>query len=85
MKKVVYVDMKALDEEEAVGCWRPVGARTDRQHGLIRECGWRLVAGGSRHVQTTRLKSVAHERRERSEKKDMFIRMGASQPFDCEF
>ena len=44
VKKVVYVDMKALEEEAAVSCWRPVGARTDRKLGLIRECAWRLVA-----------------------------------------
>ena len=44
MEKVVYVDMKALEEEEVVSCWRPVGARTDRKLGLIRECAWRLVA-----------------------------------------
>ena len=37
LEKVVYVDMKALEEEAAVSCWRPVGARTDRQHGLSRE------------------------------------------------
>ena len=37
VKKVVYVDMKALEEEAAVSCWRPVGARTDRQHGLTKE------------------------------------------------
>ena len=44
VENVVYVDMKALEEEAAVSCWRPVGARTDRQHGLSRECEWRLVA-----------------------------------------
>ena len=44
VEKVVYVDMKALEEEAAVSCWRPVGARTDRKLGLIRECAWRLVA-----------------------------------------
>ena len=44
VKKVVYVDMKALEEEAAVSCWWPVGARTDRQHELIRDCAWRLVA-----------------------------------------
>ena len=33
VKKVVYVDMKALEEEAAVSCWRPVGARTDRKLG----------------------------------------------------
>ena len=44
VKKVVYVDMKALEEGAAVSCWRPVGARTDRKLGLIRECAWRLVA-----------------------------------------
>ena len=44
MEKVVYVDMKALEEEAAVRLWKPVGARTDRQHELIRECAWRLVA-----------------------------------------
>ena len=43
VKKVVYVDMKALEEGAAVSCWRPVGARTDRKLGLIRECAWRLV------------------------------------------
>ena len=44
VEKVVYVDMKALEEEAAVRLWKPVGARTDRQHELIRECAWRLVA-----------------------------------------
>ena len=44
VEKVVYVDMKALEEEAAVSFWRPVGARTDRQHELIGECEWRLVA-----------------------------------------
>ena len=44
MEKVVYVDMKALEERAAVSCWRPVSARTDRKLGLIRECAWRLVA-----------------------------------------
>ena len=44
VKKVVYVDMKALEEEAAVSFWRPVGARTDRKLGLITECAWRLVA-----------------------------------------
>ena len=44
VEKVVYVDMKALEEEAAVSCWRSVGARTDRQHELIRDCAWRLVA-----------------------------------------
>lgn len=44
MEKVVYVDMKALEERAAVSCWWPVGARTDRKLELIRECAWRLVA-----------------------------------------
>ena len=44
MKKVVYVDMDALEEEAAVSCWRPVGARTDRKLGLIKMCAWWLVA-----------------------------------------
>ena len=44
VEKVVYVDMKALEEEAAVSCWRPVGARTDRKLGLITQCAWRLVA-----------------------------------------
>ena len=44
VEKVVYVNMDALEEEAAVSCWWPVGARTDRQHELIRECAWRLVA-----------------------------------------
>ena len=43
LEKVVYVDMKALEEEAAVSCWRSLGARTDRQHELIRDCAWRLV------------------------------------------
>ena len=43
VEKVVYVDMKALEERAAVSCWRPVSARTDRKLGLIRECAWRLV------------------------------------------
>ena len=49
VKKVVYVDMKALEEEAAVSCWRPVGARTDRKLGLIRECAWWLVALATDH------------------------------------
>ena len=36
--------MKALEEEAAVCYWWPVGARTDRQHELIRDCAWWLVA-----------------------------------------
>ena len=44
MKKVVYVDMKALEERAAMSFWWPVGARTDRKFELIRECAWRLVA-----------------------------------------
>ena len=44
VEKEVYVNMKALEEEAAVSCWWPVGARTDRKLGLIRECAWRLVA-----------------------------------------
>ena len=42
VEKVVYVDMDALEEEAAVSCWWPVGARMDRQHELIGECEWRL-------------------------------------------
>ena len=37
VEKVVYVDMKALEEEAVVSCWRPLGARTDRQHELTKE------------------------------------------------
>ena len=44
MEKEVFVNMKALEEEAAVSCWRPVGARTDWKLGLIRECAWWLVA-----------------------------------------
>ena len=44
LEKVVYVDMKALEEEAAVSCWRPVGAQTDWKLGLIRMCAWWLVA-----------------------------------------
>ena len=49
MEKVVYVDMKALEERAAVSCWWPVGARTDRKLELIRECAWRLVALASHY------------------------------------
>ena len=44
VEKEVFVMMKALEEEAAVRYWWPVGARTDRQHELIRDCAWRLVA-----------------------------------------
>ena len=44
VEKEVYVNMKALEEEAVVRLWEPVGARTDRKLGLIRECAWRLVA-----------------------------------------
>ena len=44
LEKVVYVDMKALEEEAVVRLWEPVGARTDRKLGLIRMCAWWLVA-----------------------------------------
>ena len=44
LEKVVYVDIKALEEEAAVSCWRPVGAQTDWKLGLIRMCAWWLVA-----------------------------------------
>ena len=44
VEKEVFVMMKALEEEAAVSFWWPVGARTDRQHELIRDCAWRLVA-----------------------------------------
>ena len=44
MEKVVYVDMKALEEEAVVRLWEPVGARTDRKLGLIKMCAWWLVA-----------------------------------------
>ena len=44
VEKEVFVNMKALEEEAAVSCWRPGGARTDPRLGLIRECAWWLVA-----------------------------------------
>ena len=44
VEKEVFVMMKALEEEAAVSYWWPEGARTDRQHELIRDCAWRLVA-----------------------------------------
>ena len=60
--EMVDMGMKALVEEAVANSGGSAGAGKDWGHGQIRQCA---VASGSRHAPSTRLKSVAHDGRER--------------------